>query len=119
MKIVRQSLSWILSLLTCGVVFVSVAKLVLFLSTPARYSVRVTWFYNLLDNREMAKEILSVLGFDTVLVIGFILTHSLCKTARVKNVWAKYGLADWERSAYNLISCTTLLVRLFWSSCRR
>lgn len=109
MQLLRQSFSWILSAVTCSVVFISVAKLILFLSTPLRYSLSVAWFYNLLDNRELTKEILSVLGYDAVLVILFILSHSLCKTRKVKDVWAKYGLADWERSVYNLISSTTLL----------
>lgn len=113
MKLLRNSFSCLLTLTTCAIVFYSVAKLILFLSTPVKYSLSVTWFYNLLDNREKFKEILTVLGFDTVLIIGFILSHSLCKTQYVKNVWKEYGLGDWQRSTYNLISSSALLVRLW------
>lgn len=114
MKILRNSFSVLLTLTTCAAVFYSVAKLILFLSTPARYSVSVTWFYGLLDNPSKMKEILTVLAYDAVLVIVFILSHSLCKTKYVKDVWAKYGLEDWERSVYNLISSITLLVNNFF-----
>lgn len=116
MKIVRNSFSCLLTLTTCAVVFYSVAKLILFLSTPVKYSVSLTWFYGLLDNKEKLKEIINVLGFDTVLIIGFILSHSLCKTKYVKEIWNKYGLSDWERSVYNLISSSTLLVSLNFNS---
>lgn len=110
MKLLRNSFSWLLTLTTCAIVSYSVAQLVLFLSTPVKFSISISWIYNLLDNREKLKEILTVLAFDGVLIIGFILSHSLCKTQYVKNIWKEYGLADWQRSVYNLISSSALLV---------
>lgn len=112
MKILRNSFSCLLTLTTCAVVFYSVAQLILFLSTPLKYSLSLTWFYGLLDNPSKLKEIATVLSFDAVLIIGFILSHSLCKTNYVKDIWREYGLGDWERSVYNLISSSALLVIL-------
>lgn len=108
--VIRNTFSFLLTLTTCAVVFYSVAKLVLFLSTPVKYSLSLTWFYGLLDNPSKLKEICCVLAHDASLIIVFILSHSLAKTKYVKDIWAKYGLSDWERSVYNLISSSTLLV---------
>lgn len=106
----RNIFAWTWSLIIYGLAFATVAKLVQFLSAPLEFSLAQTWFYNILDNRSLTKEVASALCLDMLLVFTFSLAHSLLKLEAVKSRFKKYGLQNWQRSVYNIISCSLLLV---------
>lgn len=110
MAVLRQVLTVPLSVLSFVYTLYAVGKLMWFLSAPQKVNIASTWLVNLLDNRSKVDVALLPLAVDTILVIIFILQHSLLKSEWVKSILAAMGLATVERSLYNIASAATLLV---------
>ncbi|KAH8369477.1 hypothetical protein KR009_012091 [Drosophila setifemur] len=96
------------SLATFAYSFYVVGRLVLFLSTPRSISKAHTWIFNLLDNKSRVETAYGPVVIDTLYVIAFIIQHSFLKSAFVKKLLAKLGLAGAERSIYSLTSSICL-----------
>lgn len=83
----------------------------LFLSSPVTTSAFDGLKINkLFDNEILLKSVLLSLIIDMILIVLFILQHSLMKSEFVKRIWASLGLGVAERSIYNLASSFCLLV---------
>lgn len=110
MAALRQLITVPLAFISFGYTFYAVGKLMLFLSIPQKIHIASVWVINLLDNRSKIEFALLPITIDTILIICFILQHSLCKTNIVKSIWSLIGLETAERSIYNFITSFTLLV---------
>ncbi|KAH8236568.1 hypothetical protein KR026_005623 [Drosophila bipectinata] len=96
------------SLATFVYSFYVVGHLVLFLSSPRSISKEWNWVFNLLDNESRLQTAYGPVVFDTLYLIGFIFQHSFLKSAFVKKLLAKLGLAGAERTIYSLTSSICL-----------
>lgn len=112
MVALRQIITIPLALCSFVATFYAVGKLVLFLSTPSKIKIQYVWMLNLLDNWTRLEGSLLPITIDAVLIIAFILQHSLMRTELIKSIWQKIGLETAARSIYNLATAATLLVRL-------
>lgn len=112
MTALRQLLTVPLALLSFVSTFYAIGKLMFFLSAPHKIHVASIWVINLLDNRSKIDLALFPITIDTILVICFILQHSLFRADFVKSFWSAIGLESAERSIYNLATSCTLLVRI-------
>lgn len=92
--------------------FFAVGKLMLFLSLPSGINGEHAWFVNLLDNRSRIEIAVIPITIDTILVISFILQHSMMRSNFVKTIWSTLNLQTAERSIYNLATAGTLWVGL-------
>lgn len=110
MAALRQLLTVPLALISFVCTFYAVGKLMFFLSAPQKIHIASVWVINLLDNRAKIDLALLPITIDTILVVFFILQHSLLRTDFVKSIWAAIGLESAERSIYNLATAGTLLV---------
>uniref|UniRef100_A0A6B2E9P1 Nuclear envelope membrane protein n=1 Tax=Phlebotomus kandelakii TaxID=1109342 RepID=A0A6B2E9P1_9DIPT len=110
MSAFRKISAFTLATGSCLVTTFAMYKLVLFLSTPGEVKAEKVWFYNFLDNVSLTHEILSTIVGDLLLLLLFILPHSLLKTDAVKAFFHRRGLASWERSTYCLLSSSALLL---------
>lgn len=90
--------------------FYSIGKLMWFLSTPSKIKLQYTWVLNLMDNLSRFEIALLPITIDMILIVLFILQHSLMRARVLKAFWTKIGLATAERSLYNLATAGTLLV---------
>lgn len=90
--------------------FYSIGKLMWFLSTPSQIKLQYTWVLNLMDNLSRLEIALLPLTIDMILIVLFIMQHSLMRARVLKAFWAKIGLATAERSLYNLATAGTLIV---------
>ncbi|ALC44282.1 CG7655 [Drosophila busckii] len=96
------------SLATFIYTFYVVGNLTLFLSLPREISKAHTWIFNLLDNKSRLETAYGPIVWDALYIIGFIFQHSLQKSAIVKNLLRKWGLASAERTMYCLTSSLCL-----------
>lgn len=110
MAAVRHLFTVPLAVLSFAYTFYAVGKLMWFLSAPQKINIASTWVVNLLDNRSKIDVALLPIAIDTILVIAFILQHSILRTEWIKSIWAAIGLDTAERSIYNIITSATLLV---------
>lgn len=110
MAAVRQLVTVPLAILSFLCTFYAVGKLVLFLSVPQKINIATVWVVNLLDKQSKIDLALLPITIDTILIICFILQHSLLRTELVKSIWSAIGLETAERSIYNLATAGTLLV---------
>lgn len=92
--------------------FFVVGKLIWFLSVPNKIPGQYVWLLNLLDDRSRLEAALLPITTDLILVILFVLQHSLMRSAIFSRLWSTLGLATVERSIYNLATSVTLLVDL-------
>lgn len=107
---IKQIVSFGFSIAAFAITFYSVSKLMLFLSSPVKTSSFDDLPINqLLDNEILLKSVLLSLIIDMILIILFILQHSLMKSEMVKRFWTALGLGVAERSIYNLASSFCLL----------
>lgn len=90
--------------------FYVVGKLMFFLSIPVKIQTQFVWVLNMLDNHSRLETALLPLTTNTVLVIVFILQHSLMRSSIFSSLWLKLGLDTVERSIYNLATAATLHV---------
>lgn len=117
MAALRQLLTVPLSLCAFLLTFYATGKLMLFLSTPSKIKLEYVWLVNLLDNRSRLEAALLPITVDALLIVVFILQHSLMRTDAIKSVWSAIGLETAERSIYNLATAGTLLVSIItWFS---
>lgn len=63
-----------------------------------------------MDNLSRLEIALLPLTIDMILIVLFILQHSLMRARVLKAFWTKIGLATAERSLYNLATAGTLIV---------
>jgi len=112
MAALRQLLTVPLALISFVATFYAVGKLMFFLSAPQKIHIASVWVINLLDNRTKIDLALLPITIDTILVICFILQHSLLRTDFVKAIWSALGLESAERSIYNLATAGVLLFLL-------
>lgn len=117
MAALRQLITVPLAILSFLCTFYAVGKLVLFLSVPQEIHIASAWVVNLLDSKSKIDLALPSIFIDTILVVCFILQHSLLRTAFVKSIWAALGLETAERSIYNLATAGTLLVSFLYLFC--
>lgn len=110
MVALRQIVTLPLALCSFLAVFYSIGKLMVFLSLPSKIRVEFVWLLNLLDNWSRFEKALLPITIDTILIVLFILQHSLMRTAIVKAFWKKIGLETAERCIYNLTTSATILV---------
>lgn len=107
---IKQIVSFGFSIAAFAITFYSVSKLMLFLSSPvATSSFDGLKINKLLDNEILLKSVLLSLIIDMILIVLFILQHSLMKSEFVKRFWSALGLGVAERSIYNLASSVCLL----------
>lgn len=92
--------------------FLVIGKLIWFLSVPTKIPGQYVWLLNLLDDRSRLEAALLPITTDLILVILFILQHSLMRSAFFTRLWSTLGLATIERSIYNLATAATLCVSL-------
>lgn len=81
-----------------------------FLSLPSKIRIEYVWIVNLLDNWSRFEKALLPITIDAVLIVFFILQHSLMRTTIVKAVWRKIGLETADRCIYNLATSATIVV---------
>lgn len=93
--------------------FYSSIKLMWFLSTPSKIKVQYTWVLNLMDNLSRLEVALLPITIDMILIILFILQHSIMRARVLKGFWAKIGLGTAERSLYNLSTAGMLIVSCY------
>lgn len=98
------------SLVSCLAVFYTTWCLKNFLSSPAKISIQQKWIVNLLDDFSRIQTALLPLTIDAILIIVFILVHSLLCIPRVKLVFMQTGLVPIQRSFYNLVTAGSLWV---------
>lgn len=94
-------------------VFYAIGKLMVFLSLPTKIPIHQIWIVNLLDDWSRLEATLLPLTSDAILVVLFILLHSLMRSDVVKSIWDILGLTSAARSIYNLVTAATILVRNF------
>lgn len=92
-------------------VFYAIGKLMVFLSQPTKIPIHQTWIVNLLDDWSRLEATLLPLTIDAILIVLFILSHSLLRSDIVKSIWNKLGLTSATRSIYNLATAAAILVR--------
>lgn len=97
----------------------TIGKLMWFLSVPSKIKREFTWLLNIMDNPSRFETSLLPITVDTILVILFILQHSLMRSEIVKSIWNRIGLATIERSIYNIAASKALLVSNFALDCLR
>lgn len=112
MAALRHILTVPLALLSFSAVFYSIGKLMVFLSAPSKIRLEYVWIVNLLDNWSRFEKALLPITVDTILIVLFILQHSLMRTSIVKAVWKKLGLETAERSIYNVATAATIVVSI-------
>lgn len=83
-----------------------------FLSVPIKIKKEYTWLLNVLDNLAKFETSVFPITLDTILIILFILQHSLMKSGFVKSIWNRIGLSSVERSIYNIATSGVLLVTI-------
>ncbi|XP_062136673.1 nurim homolog [Drosophila sulfurigaster albostrigata] len=96
------------SIATISYTFYVFGRFTSFLSTPRSISKAHTWIFNLLDNKSRLETAYGPIVLDTLYVIAFIFQHSFLKSAFVKNLLRKLGLATAERTIYALTSSLCL-----------
>lgn len=94
-------------------VFYAIGKLMIFLSVPTKIPLHQIWIANLLDDWSRLETTLLPLTIDAILIVLFILSHSLLRSEIVKSIWNKLGLTSAARSIYNLVTAATILVWIF------
>lgn len=94
-------------------VFYAIGKLMVFLSLPTKIPIHQIWIINLLDDWSRLEATLLPLTSDAILVVLFILLHSIMRSDVVKSIWDILGLTSAGRSIYNLVTAATILVRNF------
>lgn len=92
--------------------FLVVGKLMWFLSMPTKTPREYVWLLNMLDDHSRLNTALLPITTDLILVILFVLQHSLMRSAFFSRLWSLLGLETIERSIYNLSTSLTL-----WVSC--
>lgn len=112
MTALRRAITVPLSLCAFVSIFYATGKLILFLSSPSKINIEYIWLLNLLDNRARFEGSLQSVTVDCLLIVAFILQHSLMRTEAIKAIWRKIGLETAERSIYNLATAATILVRV-------
>lgn len=85
-----------------------------FLSLPVKIPIHQVWIVNLLDDWSRLETSLLPLTVDAILIVAFILVHSLLRSEIIKAIWQKLGLASASRCIYNLVTAAIILVR--WKS---
>jgi hypothetical protein len=108
----RQSIAFVLAILSFVSVFYSVGKLMMFLSTPVKLTFETKLLTTLLENKDLLKATTFAICCDAIWAILFIFQHSCMKSDVVKNFWVKLRLQNAERSIYNIASALSLIVRL-------
>lgn len=116
MTLIKQLFSLIVALCAFYYTFYACGKLVTFLSPITKSSIAQTWIINLLDNRSKLATAIEAITFDTLWILGFILQHSLMKTAFCKRIIHSLGFALAERSIYCLATSWSLLVTFTYFS---
>lgn len=110
MVAIRHIFTIPLALWSFVLTFYTIGKLMLFLSTPLKIQREHVWILNLLDNFSHFELTIYPITIDTILIILFILQHSLMKSEFIKSIWNLFGLKSAERCIYNLMTSFTLLV---------
>lgn len=105
LKRIKQTFSVAFGLLSLVVTLYALGKFILFTSKPIQQKQRRDGK----PPQELKVAVRYLLNNTTWLVV-FILQHSFQKHENVKKFWAKLGLKNIERSAYNLLSSLILLV---------
>lgn len=90
--------------------FYVVGKLMFFLSIPVKIQTQFVWVLNMLDNHSRLESALLPMTTNAVLVIVFILQHSLMRSSLFSSLCLKLGLDTVERSIYNLATAAALHV---------
>lgn len=106
----KQLVIFLLSLVGFVYTFYVVGSFMFFLSNPRTPSKIYVWVFNLLDNKSRLETSYGPILYDTLYIIGFVLTHSCMKSGLVKSAMEKMGLAAAERSLYCLTSSLSLQV---------
>lgn len=110
MPALRQVITLPISICAFVSIFFATGKLILFLSTPSKINAEYVWLLNLLDNRTRFEGSLQAITIDCLLIVTFIVQHSLLRAEIIKTIWRKLGLETVERSIYNLATAGTILV---------
>ncbi|XP_039966050.1 nurim homolog [Bactrocera tryoni] len=108
MVTLKQILVFLLSIGVVVYTFYVVGTFMLFMSRPRNVPKIYVWVFNLLDNKSRLETSFGPIVYDTLYIIGFILQHSCMKSALVKGLMEKLGLAAAERSIYCLTSSLSL-----------
>lgn len=106
----RQVITLPLAIISFTSVFYAVLKLMIFLSLPKAIQIQYVWIANLLDDWNRFETALLPITIDAILIIFFILLHSLMRSSTVKSFWAKLNLSSAERSIYSLFTAAAILV---------
>lgn len=110
MASVKQIICLVLSVISVILSFYSVGKLAVFLATPAKKIFQNYFIDNIVDQKTKVKSTFALLFFDLILVILFILQHSLMKGKAVKQLYTRLNWENSERSIYNIATGLTLLL---------
>lgn len=94
-------------------VFYSIGALMVFLSNPNHIKIQYVVLSKLLDDWSRFETALLPITIDAILIILFILVHSLMRSSIVKSFWSKLGLESSERCIYNLSTAAAILVSFF------
>lgn len=112
MAAIRQMFTFPIAIISFVSIFYAIAKLTVFLSLPSKIQIQYVWISNLLDDWSRLETALLPITIDAILIIAFVLVHSLMRSAIVKSFWNKFGLASAERSIYNLFTAAAILVTI-------
>lgn len=107
---VRQLFTVPISLFSFVYTLYAFGKLMWFLSAPNKIKKEYIWLLNILDNPSRFESSLLPITLDTILIIVFILQHSLMRSEFLKSIWSRIGLSTIERSVYNIATSGVLLV---------
>lgn len=110
----RHIITWPLAAVSLVSVFYSIGALMVFLSSPNQIQIQYVVLSNLLDDWSRFETALLPITIDAILIISFILVHSLMRSSIIKSFWSKLGLASSERCIYNLSTAAAILVRFFY-----
>lgn len=110
----RYIITMTLAMVSLVSVFYSIGALMVFLSKPNQIQIQYVVLSNLLDDWSRFETALLPITIDAILVILFILVHSLMRSSIVKSVWSELGLAPSERCIYNLSTAAAILVSFFF-----
>lgn len=106
----RHIISVPLAMVSLVSVFYSIGELMLFLSSPNQIQIQYVVLSNMLDDWSRFETALLPITIDAILIILFILVHSLMRSSIVKSFWSKLGVASSERCIYNLSTAAAILV---------
>lgn len=107
---IKQIICLVLATISVILSFYSVGKFAVFLSPPAKKNFQNYIFDNIVDHKTQVKSTLALLFFDLILIILFILQHSIMKVKAVKKLYTLLNLEIAERSVYNITTAFTLLL---------